>query len=129
VSTAEQLIRSSRVQGGVDRNGKRISCTGTEAPSSLLDDLRAHRDQVALLLEKRELSALLPNGTRIVRWEPKAAPVFLTHYDKVTNVWGFCLGKPQRIGGRLGRKTLAVGAPGRTRVDGPLGTMWAVRGD
>lgn len=94
------------------RNGKRIHARVPKHQAHLLDDLRAHRDQVALLLEKRELSALLPNGTRIVRWEPKAAPVFLTHYDKVTNVWVFVLASLRELEAALAGKRWQSGHRG-----------------
>jgi len=31
----------------------------------------------------------MPKGVRLIEWNPKPAPVILTHFSVVTDVWGF----------------------------------------
>jgi hypothetical protein len=40
---------------------------------------------------KREEPPVMPIGVRMLRWEPKSAPVVLEHYAVVTNVRRFVL--------------------------------------
>jgi hypothetical protein len=90
VTTAEQLIEQVEGAGGVLAwNGERIHVRVPEVEAHLLDDLRAHREEVAILLRERQEVPLMPTGVRLVRWEPKPAPVVLTHYAVVTNVRRF----------------------------------------
>lgn len=48
--------------------------------------LRAQRAEVAAYLRTRAVIPPMPSGVRLVRWEPKSAPVILTHYAVVTDV-------------------------------------------
>jgi hypothetical protein len=90
VTTAEQLIEQVEGVGGVLAwNGEHIHVRVPEVEVHLLDDLRAHREEVAILLRERQEVPLMPTGVRLVRWEPKPAPVMLTHYAVVTNVRRF----------------------------------------
>ena len=49
----------------------------------LLDELREHKPEII-----RALTAIppMPEGVRLVRWEPQPAPVMLTRYSVVTDV-------------------------------------------
>jgi hypothetical protein len=90
VTTAEQLIEQVEGVGGVLAwNGERIHVRVPEGEAYLIDDLRAHREEVALLLRERQEVPLMPAGVRLVRWEPKPAPVMLTQCAVVTNVRRF----------------------------------------
>jgi len=60
-------------------------------PREVLDDdllarIREHKPEII-----RALAAIppLPQGVRLVRWEPKPAPVILTRYEVVTEVSRF----------------------------------------
>jgi hypothetical protein len=48
--------------------------------------LRAQRSEVAAYLKVRTAIPPMPEGVRLVRWEPKAAPVALTRVEIVTDV-------------------------------------------
>lgn len=51
--------------------------------------LRARRDEVIAYLKARSAIPPMPEGVRLVRWEPKAAPIALTRVEIVTNVSRF----------------------------------------
>jgi hypothetical protein len=52
----------------------------------VLEELRQHKEEVIALLTLR---SQLPPGVRLVRWEPKIAPVELSRYETVTNTEKF----------------------------------------
>lgn len=70
-------------------NGERIRVRLPEDAAHLLEELRAHKDEVLSLLRRREEIPAMPPGVRLVRWEPKPAPVILTHDAVVTDVSRF----------------------------------------
>ena len=70
-------------------SGNKIQVRLPEDEAHLLDELRAHKDEVVLLLRSREEIPLMPECVQLGRWEPKSPPVMLTHYAVVTNVHRF----------------------------------------
>jgi hypothetical protein len=54
-----------------------------------IDLLRAQRSEVAAYLKVRSAIPSMPEGVRLVRWEPKLAPVILTRFAVVTDVTKF----------------------------------------
>lgn len=48
--------------------------------------LRAQRAEVAAYLKARSAIPPMPDGVRLIRWEPKPAPVALTRVEIVTDV-------------------------------------------
>jgi hypothetical protein len=60
-----------------------------EALASQVNLLRDHRAEVAAFLKTRGVIPAMPPGVRLVHWEPKPAPVILTHYAVVTDVFRF----------------------------------------
>lgn len=48
--------------------------------------LRNHRAEVAAYLKARSTVPAIPDGLRLVRWEPKPAPIALTRVEIVTDV-------------------------------------------
>ena len=90
MTSAETVVERIEVAGGVlALNGQRIRFRLPEDAADLLDELRAHKDEVLLLLRKREEIPVMPPGVRLMRWEPKPAPVLLMHYAVVTDVLRF----------------------------------------
>ena len=51
--------------------------------------LRDQRAEVAVYLKSRSAIPLMPEGVHLVRWEPKPAPVILTHWAVVSEVVRF----------------------------------------
>jgi len=60
-----------------------------EELASQVNILRDHRAEVAAFLKTRGIIPAMPPGVRLVHWEPKPAPVILTHYAVVTDVSRF----------------------------------------
>ena len=90
MTSANTVVERIEGAGGVlTLRGDKIRVQLPEDAAHLLDELRAHRDDVVLLLRSREEIPLMPEGIRLVRWEPKSPPVVLTHYAVVTDVHRF----------------------------------------
>jgi hypothetical protein len=60
-----------------------------EELSSQIELLRDKRTEVAAYLKIRSAMPSMPEGVRLVRWEPKLAPVVLTRFAVVTDVSKF----------------------------------------
>ncbi len=90
MTSAEQLIEQIECAGGaLVLYGERVRVRLPEGQAHLLDELRAHRNEVILLLRKLSEIPPMPPGVQLARWEPKPAPVVLTHDAVVTNVLRF----------------------------------------
>lgn len=90
MTCVEQLVEQVEVAGGaLALNGERIRCRLPEDAAHLLEELRAHRNEVVALLRERNKIPVMPSGVRLLRWEPKPAPVILTRYAVVTDVLRF----------------------------------------
>ena len=84
--SAENVIERIEVAGGVlALNGERIRCRLPEDATNLLDELRAQRDEVLLLLRKRQRIPLMPPGVRLVSWDLKHPPVAIETCAVVTD--------------------------------------------
>jgi hypothetical protein len=87
MSCAEDLVEQVEgVGGALVLNGDRIRVRLPEEKAHLIDQLRARRDEVAVVLRRRNEIPSMPQGVRLVRWEPKPAPLMLTPYSVVTDV-------------------------------------------
>jgi hypothetical protein len=87
MTCAEQLVEQVEVVGGaLALNGEHLRCRLPEDAAHLFEELRAHRKEVVALLRERDKIPVMPTGVRLLRWEPKPAPVILTHYAVVTDV-------------------------------------------
>jgi hypothetical protein len=87
MSVADSIVERIECAGGVLAvKGERIRVRLPEDAAHLLEELRAHKDEVLSLLRRREEIPAMPRGVRLVHWEPKPAPVILTHCTVVTDV-------------------------------------------
>lgn len=92
MTSAEEVVESIEAAGGVlALHGESIHCRIPEGAAGMLNDLRAHKEEVLVALRRREELPTMPTGVRLLRWEPKSAPVVLAHYAVVTNVRPFVL--------------------------------------
>src|SRR5712692_6262183 len=90
MSVAESLVELIEGAGGeLGLNGERIRVRLPEDAVHLLDELRAHKTEVLSVLRRREVIPAMPPSVRLMHWEPKPAPVILTHYAVVTDVSRF----------------------------------------
>jgi hypothetical protein len=90
MNVAESVIERIEGAGGkLAVNGEWIRVRLPEDAADLLEELRVHKNEVLSLLRRREEIPAMPQGVRLMRWEPKPAPVILTHYAVVTDVSRF----------------------------------------
>jgi hypothetical protein len=76
----------------LDGERVRVSYPGDELREELagrIGLLRAQRSEVAAYLKARSAAPRMPEGVRLVRWEPKPVPVILTRFAIVTDVAKF----------------------------------------
>jgi hypothetical protein len=63
--------------------------------------LRDHRDEVAAYLKQRDAIPPMPEGVRLVRWEPKSAPVAIDVCSIVVDVPKFVQAELLSLNSRL----------------------------
>ena len=86
MSSAEQLIERIEAAGGVLAiQGDRIRCRIPEDATPLLEELRARREAVFLLLRERSAAPTMPPGLRLVQWNLKDPPVLIESSAIVTD--------------------------------------------
>jgi hypothetical protein len=83
MQTAELIVRVSAAGGQLWLEDGKVRARLPESLRPMLDALRAHRSEIAELLAQRPA---MPAGVRLIRWEPKAAPVRLSEWSTVTDV-------------------------------------------
>jgi len=60
-----------------------------EIVASQVAFLRAHRSEVAELLQARDAVPPMPSGVRLVSWSPQRPPIMLRRYSVITDVRTF----------------------------------------
>jgi hypothetical protein len=93
VTELHQIVSRLEQNGGtlvLDGDRIRYSVPSEDAEAhALLTELRKHREKVRVFLQERAVIPAMPPGVRLVHWEPKPAPVILTHYAVVADVARF----------------------------------------
>jgi hypothetical protein len=119
MTSAEQVIERIEAVGGVlDVREGRIRCRLPEDAAHLLDDLKAHKSEVMTFLIKRDIPPM-PEGVRLLEWNPKRAPVLLTTASVVTEVDQFIADTLAKLGAALRSKQgPAINRKLRELVDG-----------
>jgi hypothetical protein len=85
MSSAEQVIRGIEAAGGVlTIHGDRIRCRLPEDASPMLEELRARREEVLLVLRQRGVAPSMPGGVRLAQWNLKDPPILIESSAVVT---------------------------------------------
>src|SRR4029077_6879980 len=86
MSSAEQVIKGiEAVGGGLTIQGDRIRCRLPEGASSLLEELRARREEVLIVLRHRGEAPSMPRGVQLVQWNLKHPPILIESSAVVTD--------------------------------------------
>ncbi len=88
------MSRALEIVSEIEALGGCLSLDGDDAiryrmpedAAHFLNELRAQKSEVVLILRKRKEIPPMPAGARLVHWEPKPAPVVLTQSSVVTEV-------------------------------------------
>jgi hypothetical protein len=88
--TANEILEQIESSGGaIALYGERLRYKLPATAASLLDALRNHRDAIVELLRERDSPPVMPTGVRLIRWQPKEAPIILTRWSVVTDTTKF----------------------------------------
>ena len=105
--TPIELIQRIEVSGGRIRvEDGFLVIAPEEAAAPVIEELRAHKAAIIALLSSRPV---MPAGVRLIRWEPKAAPVQLSRCETVTDVDRFSRHTLAQIDARLHDKHFLAG--------------------
>ena len=82
-------------------DGDRLGIVPREAAATVIDELRQHKAELLAELARRPA---MPAGVRLIRWEPKAAPVRLSECSTVTDTEKFIRTTLMQLEARLSGK-------------------------
>jgi hypothetical protein len=86
VTVGEQVVERIEGAGGVlGLNGDRIRCRLPEEAAHLLGELRTYRNEVLVLLRRREETPSMPPGVRLIQWQLRKPPVAIETCAVVTD--------------------------------------------
>jgi hypothetical protein len=102
MSSALELIQRVEANGGHLRveDGWLVIAPG-EAAAPVMEELREHKAELLAELARRPA---MPAGVRLIRWEPKAAPVQLSECSTVTDTEKFIRSTLRQLETRLNGK-------------------------
>ena len=106
-AAALELIQRIEAAGGrfmID--GDRLGIVPRDAAMPVLEELRRHKTELIVELARRPK---MPAGVRLIRWEPRDAPVQLSECSTVTDVDRFIRSTLQQIEARLRGKDWLAG--------------------
>jgi hypothetical protein len=96
---ASEILRTVESGGGaVWLAGMALRYRLPESMLPILDELRLRKSELVELLEQRPT---MPQGVKLVRWEPLPAPVQVNRWLTVTNTQGFIENTLHQLGARL----------------------------
>jgi hypothetical protein len=99
MSAALVLIRTVEANGGHLRvDGEYLVIAPGDAASPVMEELRRHKPEIIELLAQRPT---IPSGVRLIRWEPKTAPVQVSACSTVTDVKKFIFSTLRQVEARL----------------------------
>jgi hypothetical protein len=118
MNVAESVIEHIEGVGGVlSVNGERIRVRLPEDAAHLLQELRAHRDEVLSLLRRRAEIPAMPPGVRLTSWKLKEPPIAIETCAIVTNPGLFARSTLEQLGTALSQPKRWVGWTGPQLID------------
>jgi hypothetical protein len=107
MSLASELIQIVEQAGGrFQIDGDRLGIFPKEAAAPVLEQLRQHKAELIAELSRR---TAMPAGVRIIRWEPKDAPVKLSESSTVTDTEKFIGTTLAQLDAKLNGKSWQAG--------------------
>lgn len=105
--TAELLLETVTARGGqLWSDGGKLKYRLAVEDADLLEAVRQAKPQILELLASRPA---IPSGVRLLRWEPKDAPVQLSRCERVTGVYRFIEATLMQVDARLHDKRWLAG--------------------
>lgn len=106
--TAEVILEAVRQSGGLlwVAEGGKLKYRLPAGRLDLIPVMRESKDELLVLLSERPV---MPAGVRLVRWEPKGAPVQLSRCETVLDVTRFAVSTIAQIDARLHDKHWLAG--------------------
>lgn len=118
MNVAENVVERIEGVGGVLAvNGERIHVRLPEDAAHLLEELRAHKDEVLSLLRKREEIPVMPLGVRLISWKLKEAPIAIESCAIVTDPDLFARSTLEQLRTALSQPKRWVGWTGPQMID------------
>lgn len=115
MNAALELIRAVEANGGRFRvDGEYLVIAPGAAAAPVMEELRQHKPEIVDLLSQRPV---VPAGVRLVRWEPKDAPVQLSRCETVVDVDKFTRSTLMQVEARLHGKGWLAGWTLSTLID------------
>lgn len=107
MSAALELVQAVEANGGRFRvDGEYLVIAPEEAAAPMMEELRRHKPEILEILSARPQ---MPAGVRLIRWEPKNAPVQLSRCETVLDVEKFARATLLQIDARLHSKYFLSG--------------------
>jgi len=106
---ATELIATVEAVGGrLALNGERLYYDLPEQAESLIEQIRARRDEIYRLLTERQQGPTPPAGVRILIWDLPAPPIAISNFSVVNDPDKFACYTLEQLGHALaGRDRLA----------------------
>ena len=108
--TAIDVLQAvERAGGSLALNSGRIKYAIPKPAAWLVPELRARREEIALLLQQRTSLPPLPPGVRLLSWAPKKPPVMLQRWSVLNEVDKFISSTLAELRARLEGKDFLAG--------------------
>jgi hypothetical protein len=107
---APELLETVQNLGGLlTLSGERIQYTLPNSAAWLVSELKEHRKELIGLLREERTRPPMPLGVRLIKWEPKNAPIAIVRIGIVTNVPKFIDATLLELKARLEGKDFLAG--------------------
>jgi hypothetical protein len=107
MTSAIDLIQEIEDAGGQFMiDGAQLGIRSVRIERPVFEELALQKIEIITILSRR---LLIPQGVRLVRWDPKQCPVHLSEFETVVNVDEFVRTTLRQVNARLHAKDWAAG--------------------